>query len=1286
MPPTNEKRAHVVDWMFAHGGLIRKRDAAGNPNLSGHIRAHEPGFFNVTNTSGNGVSPITVTVDRAHGLPSGAYAFIQGVLGNTNANTSPTGESQISLLPSLFVSGASNANPCVITTTVAHGFTNGDIVKIDGVVGNHAANGTWAISGASGNTFTIPIDTTLYPQYSSGGIVTPADKFTVPGTGNGAYGGQGKVYVAKTLWKKRNKSVKWDGFLPDSGGANRIDLDSNGLLPIDTNQGEGVFGDGLYRFDVFDSTSSPTPAPLYSIEDAEYGAEFIINVKEFGAIGDGIHDDASAIQEAIDYALSYQAAHPRSTPIIWFPAGFYRTRKTIVVGKLAGAGPTWAAISIELRGEHRQLWTNGDKGAAIRADSITEPAIAIQGAQGVSIRNLAIFGQNDTRSNLQNDADLLVDSNFLKDLGGGVKCRNNTRSPCAGITIDGYCDASLILAADRYPVADAEGRYKASDAQSGTVTIEGCAIFGFTVGIAITPTAATQNVESVAIRDCNFACNRVALAIGQDQARNVTVENCTGVYQQFFLTNRIYGYGGLKFPNAVPPRLHNICIGRTKYVFDVNTPTAVLNVSSMYVETSLSLGYVGAEGTNTDNLCACFTGCEVQILTLPGKQVDFLLWNVQPVEFNSCAFFSSDNLFAANYTIVQPMVFYNQAALLFTNCVLDQLSMGPTSSSDPNVDKLTKGSFSIAFENPGMVRFVDSWFRDTSFTAARAMMTMDYDATDPTKLRRQPLPSPEYVIEGTRLRCLGTKLKSVRVATNVTLAAGADGEATFTASAGGLVNVGDVVYLSTTSYAPQWFDSSGSAGTSGSAHFVGVVKSVSGSTVTVKYVPQRLWSLLSLTVSLDVRYFARYRDLSYGTLTNGSSTVSSVTPDPALGTWIANDRVEHAATSPAIVPGAYVTAASTNQLTLSLSATASATSAPLVSADTVAHQVGGSALGITPALFTARYPGARKLLWEAKGLLSSEAPTRFYATPGGLEVTVNARWDGTNWNLDASSQPAGMMMVAQNNLFYSSMNQNSFPWSSWNDGLVLGSVPGSSNIFPYAVNSPLTVNTQGTGPLKLDTLGGGNIEIGGSAAARAITVAGGLAQQTVTVGTTSAFGGGSTLSFNIKDNASTDLSGNFSVNTVGLAKIRFNNGTSVPSNTTGNGYLLLPNTASRPTSASSGGGALSAGSGALYWMGTSGTEHQVASAGPHCGVCGYDFWRVAVVHRKWNAWHLECAHCNTVYKGGPENVHDLLTPEQKTEYVQPSMGWDEFLAVWEDRNPEKAQYLNDHPPPPKATL
>ena len=74
-----------------------------------------------------------------------------------------------------FVTGATNATPIVITSA-SHGFTNGDTVSIQGIVGNISANGRFKIANVTANTFelTDPItgsNITGSGAYTSGGVI-----------------------------------------------------------------------------------------------------------------------------------------------------------------------------------------------------------------------------------------------------------------------------------------------------------------------------------------------------------------------------------------------------------------------------------------------------------------------------------------------------------------------------------------------------------------------------------------------------------------------------------------------------------------------------------------------------------------------------------------------------------------------------------------------------------------------------------------------------------------------------------------------------------------------------------------------------------------------------------------------------------------------------------------------------------------------------------------------------------------------------------------------------------
>jgi hypothetical protein len=94
------------------------------------------------------------------------------LFGRTSANGSTT---------PLSLSGISQANPGVFTTTGAHGLTVGQLVTISGVVGMTQVNGNTYVVNTTPltTTFTVifqgsALNTTSYTAYTSGGTVTGA--------------------------------------------------------------------------------------------------------------------------------------------------------------------------------------------------------------------------------------------------------------------------------------------------------------------------------------------------------------------------------------------------------------------------------------------------------------------------------------------------------------------------------------------------------------------------------------------------------------------------------------------------------------------------------------------------------------------------------------------------------------------------------------------------------------------------------------------------------------------------------------------------------------------------------------------------------------------------------------------------------------------------------------------------------------------------------------------------------------------------------------------------------
>ena len=74
----------------------------------------------------------------------------------------------------LAITGVTQANPGVVTTNLNHGFSTGQVIEINNVVGMTELNGnSYTITVITQTTFSIATNTTGYIAYVSGGVVTP---------------------------------------------------------------------------------------------------------------------------------------------------------------------------------------------------------------------------------------------------------------------------------------------------------------------------------------------------------------------------------------------------------------------------------------------------------------------------------------------------------------------------------------------------------------------------------------------------------------------------------------------------------------------------------------------------------------------------------------------------------------------------------------------------------------------------------------------------------------------------------------------------------------------------------------------------------------------------------------------------------------------------------------------------------------------------------------------------------------------------------------------------------
>jgi hypothetical protein len=124
------------------------------------------GLTNVNNYQGT--APDVWTVASATSSPPYQFTFSTGAL--TPSGTYTSGGTV--LLPVTAASGS----PIIVTTGFNHGLSTGQIVYIQGVTGNTAANGVWSVTSPTANTFTLVTpngnNSATSGTYGSGGLIS----------------------------------------------------------------------------------------------------------------------------------------------------------------------------------------------------------------------------------------------------------------------------------------------------------------------------------------------------------------------------------------------------------------------------------------------------------------------------------------------------------------------------------------------------------------------------------------------------------------------------------------------------------------------------------------------------------------------------------------------------------------------------------------------------------------------------------------------------------------------------------------------------------------------------------------------------------------------------------------------------------------------------------------------------------------------------------------------------------------------------------------------------------
>jgi hypothetical protein len=373
---------------------------------------------------------------------------------------------------------------------------------------------------------------------------------------------------------------------------------------------------------------------------------------------------------------------------------------------------------------------------------------------------------------------LYDDNNFLAT---GIH-DNSRQAPYAGICIDPFCAPNPV---DTYPgleefyIPSGSGRTSGSSA----ISIERCYIYGFVVGIAVSPNQFevngqrmnTQNAENITIDGCTIESTKSAIAICQDQSRHVTCTNLSALNAKYVIDCTHYGKG-----TGPCPSIFGANIGWVKYIFSSASWGAGAVIDGLYCEGVLSVGVLGGRGTRDEYV---FNGCAFNLMCSSSKpSIGHHLVNLARATFNACSL----SVAAETTSEAVPLWIYAGAATSFRDCLI-----GTPSYPDNSLLFCINGRFQdVVFDNTGIVQ------RPGGATLSRTvsvdnMGNIYNQAMLPgcfVYALEENASSPRWVAGGLRFIGFGD-------ASTTSLSIASDGTATFTPPRAGVVAVGDLVWL-----------------------------------------------------------------------------------------------------------------------------------------------------------------------------------------------------------------------------------------------------------------------------------------------------------------------------------------------------------------------------------------------------------------------------------------------------------------------------------------------------------
>ena len=224
----------------------------------------------------------------------------------------------------------------------------------------------------------------------------------------------------------------------------------------------------------------------------------------------------------------------------------------------------------------------------------------------------------------------------------------------AGIVIDPFCDSNTIALNDGYD--GLRSFYRPMKGYGGTsgVDIKQCSIRQFMAGVVLTPNPQTANDEMINFLDDNIESVRVAIAIGQDQSKEIHIDR----FKCWASTHTILD--GITYGKGIgggSVMIHGMNIaGTVNQLFYLNTDRFPLSAINVYSESIFKIGTVGRRaGAN-------FINFQIDFIAEPGIPAPDYLISGSANFYGGCLRYY-DNSFTHRMNFVNAQIMFRDLTL-----------------------------------------------------------------------------------------------------------------------------------------------------------------------------------------------------------------------------------------------------------------------------------------------------------------------------------------------------------------------------------------------------------------------------------------------------------------------------------------------------------------------------------------------------------------------------------------------------------------------------------------------